>query len=152
MTIRNTILKQLLTDLNSLADNTTTSGTVYTTDIKTIRRGVYGADSINAYPAVCYTAIDPDTVVSDFGGSMLRKLPVYMYGYVATKTYKTDSDAYDGLHNLVGDLEYFLYNDFAYSDDTQINDVTIHEAGLAYPIGWFELNFTVTYGYQYNNN
>lgn len=148
MSNRNDILKQLKEDILIHIDpsNTSAGGRRYLTHPVEVRRGVYGSGDFNYKPVICFTLIR-DEEVNEFGGDGLRKLHIYMYGYVDTKTYKSDDDAYNDVHNLVDDIEEFLYNDFTYSNDTQIGEIVIHEAGVKYNLAWYEMTLTITYSY-----
>lgn len=144
---RNEILTTLLNDLQSITTSSSIDYT-YNTDIRTTKRGVYGSDEISAFPAVCFT-MERDERINNFSGDGIRMLHVYLYMYMQTKTYKTDEAAYDGIHNLVQDLEHFLYHDFSYKDDVEIGEIRVNEAGLNFPTSWAEINFTITYEYDY---
>jgi hypothetical protein len=147
---RISILKQLKEDMVSYIDpsNTSTGSRKYINAIRDIKRGLYGYDELPQLPAICYTLVR-DEVINEFGTSGTRKLYVYLYGYMNTKTYKTDDAAYDGIHSIVEDVEEFLYNDFTYKDSVEVQDIVIHEAGLNFPVSWFEINMTIMYSYNF---
>lgn len=148
MATRSEILKQLKDDMLIYITPSVTSqgGRKYLTDLRDVKRGVYGYDECNQLPTVCYTLLR-DELIDEFGGQSNRRLNIYMYGYMNTKTYKTDDDAYDGIHDLVNDIEEFLYNDFTYKTDTEIGEIVVNEAGLNFPVSWFEITITILYSY-----
>jgi hypothetical protein len=151
MSTLNDILKQIKTDIESYIDpsNTSSGGYRYKTAIKDVKRGVYGSDECNQLPTVVYR-LDYEERYNEMGGiggNGIRKMFVYVYAFIQTKTYKNDETACDSAHDLLEDLKKFFYHDFTYKDSTEISTASTSELGLKYPLNLVELNVEILYNY-----
>ena len=134
---RNTVLSQLETDLALI------NGTgVYTADIQEIKRGIYHIDDFDAFPAVSFWCENDEVEERLMGNTYLRELSVYMFGYAAGVSEVT------AIHQFEEDVEYFLDNDFTYSNNVLIDNVILYEKGTISTTddaAMFLLNFRIKY-------
>lgn len=149
MSDRNTILKQLKTDLRDYIKSTRTStgGRRFKSDLAEVRRGIHSSKDFEYFPVVCFTCFS-DEVENEFGGDGTRWLSIYLYGYDSVSGYANDDDAYDAIHDLALDIEEFLYNDFTYTSNVLIGDIIIYEAGVEPDTTWFEASLRIKYDYN----
>ena len=141
MSIRNDILEQLKTDLQ---DKLHSSNDPYESDIAVVKRGIYFMDDLAEFPAVCFSLGEPaDELNEDIEGTeQSRYLHIYLYGYVATDGLGN----HDDLHQLLYDIEYFLYNDFTYKDGVYLGDIGISERPVGENnISMFDMRFKIHY-------
>lgn len=119
MSSRNDILTTLESDLVAI-----NGADPYDIDLKEIKRGIAFIDDFNSIPALSFWCYDAGIESRQMGGSTLRWLKIYFYGY---------TDTVDDIHNLEDDLEYFLENEFVYRDDSFIEietSIPIYESGV----------------------
>ena len=136
MSNRNTILIALKSDMEKYIK----SSREYKMDPVEVTRGIRMFEDIEMKPAICFWCYR-DESTGQFAGNDRRFLYVYIYGYC-------DTDGYgdvDDIHNLASDVEYFLFNDFSYTDDTLVGDFTIYEGGIRDPASFFELDIKIKY-------
>lgn len=134
MSTRNTILNALKTELKS---SIVGSGN-YLTKANTVKRGIYMFADISPKPAICFWCYR-DATDGDFGGDGVRWLHIIIYGY---------TKGMDEIHDLARDVEYFLYNDFSYTEDVLItSDMVIYEGGTRNPANEFGLEFRIKYDF-----
>jgi hypothetical protein len=127
MTVRNTILNTLKSEMEDYIK--TSRG--YNTDPVKVIRGVIIFEDVEQKPALSFWCFNEEN----------RFLHIYIYGFC-------DTDGYgdvDEIHKLLGDLEYFLYNDFTYTDDTDIGDSIVYEGGVSDPVSEFRLEIRIRY-------
>lgn len=132
--VRDDILTTLETDLVAI------NGTdPYDIDLKEIKRGIAFVDDFNSIPAISFWCYDAGIESRQMGGSTLRWLKIYFYGYA-----KTVSD----IHDLEDDLEYFLENEFVYRDDSVVQietSIPIYEGGTTDNMNMFRLDIKIKY-------
>lgn len=136
MSQRNTILTALKSDMEDYIK----SSRGYEMDPVEITRGIQMFEDIEMKPSICFWCYRDETD-GQFASRDDRWLHIYIYGYC-------DTDGYgdvDDIHNLASDVEYFLYNDFSYTDDTFVGDFTIYEGGTQDPASMFELDIKIKY-------
>lgn len=117
MSDRSTILDTLKDELKEKIHR----GNNYNSQISEVKHGIYMFEDVMVTPAVffwCYR----DEAEGSFGNVEKRKLYIYMYGYL---TPQSEGDL-DSIYDLIDDLEYFLYNDFTYTDDTFLGDINVY--------------------------
>ena len=136
MSKRNDILNTLKEEMEDYIK----SSRGYKSDLVEVVRGIQMFEDIEMKPVVAFWCYR-DESTGQFAGRDDRFLYVYIYGYC-------DTDGYgdvDDIHNLAADVEYFLYNDFSYTDDTFVGDFTIYEGGVQDPASMFELDIKIKY-------
>ena len=136
MSNRNTILNKLKTDMEDYIK----SSRGYHMDPVEVTRGIQMFEDIEMKPAICFWCYR-DESTGQFSGGDRRFLYVYIYGYC-------DTDGYgdvDDIHDLASDVEYFLFNDFTYENDTLVGDFTIYEGGAQDTASFFELDIKIKY-------
>ena len=141
MSIRNTILKALKSDLTKIQTSRD-----YNSDPVEIRRGIHLWEDFTMKPAISFWCYN-DEKLNEFGGTGIRYLNVYMYGY-------TDTDGLedvDNIHNLADDVEDFLHSstDWTYKKDTEVGDMVIYEGGVQDPASMFQLEIRIKYDFAY---
>jgi len=136
MANRNTILNALMTDMMDYL----TPSRGYNVDLGEVKRGIYYFEDVSIKPAVCFWCYR-DASEGAFNHVDKRTLYIYMYGY----TDNTGVEDVDEIHNLASDVEYFLYNDFSYTNDTFVGDVVVYESGDNASGSMFELELRITY-------
>lgn len=137
MSERNTILNQLKTDMQDYLK----SAMGYSSDPRKIIRGVRIFEDVEAKPAISFWCYN-DEREEAFSNTAYRFLHIYVYGFCDTDGY---GDNVDDIHNLLGDVEYFLYNDFTYRDDTDVGDAIVYEGGVSDPCLEFRLEIRIRY-------
>ena len=134
---RNIILKALKTDLEEKLH----SSNGYKTDPVNITRGAMIFEDVVEKPALCFYVFN-DEKEEAFSSVSYRFLHVYILGFYDTDGYGDNSD---DLHNLLDDVEYFIYNDFTYGNDTDVGDTLFFEGGVSEPCLEFRLNIRIRY-------
>lgn len=141
MANRNTILTTLKDDIEKYIKP---SIDPYKTSIAEVKRGIYSFDTIVNKPAVCFS-MDNDTneddVFDTVGSNQVRFLNIYLYSYLDND----EMDKYDNIHALVRDVEYFLDNDFTYSNNTTVGDIGVIEGGASAPCSFFDMEIKIIY-------
>jgi len=133
---RNTILTQLKSDMLDKMH----VGNGYNFTPGEIKRGIYTYEQCSIKPAIyfwCYR----DEAAGAFANCEERRLHIYIYGYCDTNYVSDNKD----IHDLADDLEYFLYNDFTYTDDTALGDAIVYESGENSTGSMFEIECRVRY-------
>lgn len=122
MSERNTILKQLQTDITEKIK--TTRG--YSTDVATILRGIHLLDDIVMKPGIAFWA-HGDKVHENTGGrEQVRVIEATIFLYADTN----GLGDVDVIHDFVDDVENFLYStDWTYESSTYVDDIVIYEGG-----------------------
>lgn len=127
MSERNTILKQLQTDITEKIK--TTRG--YNTDPATILRGIHLLDDITMKPGITFWAHGDKVEENTAGRGQVRVIEATIFLY-------SDTDGLgdvSGIHNFVDDIESFLYSetDWTYESSTYVDDIVIYEGGASDP-------------------
>ena len=112
----------------------------YKNDIAVCKRGIYTFQDCNTFPAIYYWCYR-DEAVGSFASREDRLLHIYIYGYVKINNLEDNEE----IHNLASDIEYFLYNEFTYTDRTEVGDFIIYESGENASGAMFEGEFTIRY-------
>lgn len=112
----------------------------YNSDIADCKRGIYTFQDCSIFPAVFFWNYR-DEALGAFANQEERLLHIYIYGYVKINNLEDNDD----IHNLASDIEYFLYNEFSLTGDTEVGDFIVYESGDNASGAMFEGEFTVKY-------
>ena len=148
MSTRNDILEAIKTEMEDTVrpGNESSEGYEYKTDPVEVRRGIHDSKDFSMYPVVCYALIRDEVFVDEFDNDKVRNLIVWVYGYIDTSTYSSQTADYDPIHDLIEDVEKFMLHDFTYS--VHLNDVEIMEGGVAQPLSMFVYEMNILYENQ----
>ena len=95
----------------------------YSLDVREVKRGVFTFSEMINKPAIgfkCYAdRVRGDEEDGTFANRADRFLHILIYGYTDTDGRGDDEES---IYKLASDMEYFLYNDFTYTDDTFVGD------------------------------
>lgn len=140
MSIRNSILDTLASEL------TVISGTgVYTTDVKSIKRGIHFIDDYDQFPALSFWCFRDDIESYQMGDTKLRWMYIRMFGIT------TGVDNVSTINDFEDDVEYFLddpASTFTYKENVLIDDVIVYESGTTESTdnaAYFLLTFRIKY-------
>ena len=140
MSKRNDILETLKTDLK----NNITVANGYSDALAQVYRGIYDVDETSVLPAVAFWCYEDGITKHMLNSKRQRYLLILMRLYASNK----GSGAIVNIHNLVDDVETFLYNTshWTYSDDTLLGPTTqIWEAGVQDPNSLAAFDFKILY-------
>lgn len=143
MSSANTILNQLGTDIKDKFKSTLG----YKTD-PLIKYGRFMWNEVQTNPpALCYcdTGITMLEILGDMGSGYID---ILLYGYA---DYDGISDT-SAIRDLALDTMYFLYNDYTYTDKTEIvSEIEIIPGGESRPVSVFTLDIRVRFDYTHSN-
>lgn len=128
----NTILNTLKTEL--LSNIQVSNG--YNTNLADCKRGAYQLDEMLNRPAIAFWCHHNSVDEYLTNNTLVKRLDIYLYMYV---------DSVDGLHDLMEDVEDFLYKDFTYKTKTTIKNAPIYEAGISFPTSLTELEIEIKF-------
>lgn len=128
----NTILDTLKSDLEKYIQ----ASRGYDTDLGECKRGIYQFDEMLNKPSISFWCYKNELEEETMGGGQLRILKIYLYLY---------SDTVSEIHDLVADVEKFLYNDFTYKNDVWVGDNTIYEGGISEPMSIAEMEIEIKF-------
>lgn len=138
MSIRNTILKQLKTDL----EDTITAANGYEMDVAEVRRGIYTSEDIPDKPALAFWCYGDNVLEHLMDRKQLRVLLVHLYGFTTTD----GAGDVDQIHELAEAVDTFLFSsDWTYSSSTLVGDMVIYEGGTQDPESVFSLELEIKY-------
>lgn len=140
MSKRNDILTTLKTDLET--NITVANG--YSANLVEVFRGIYNVDETSVLPAVSFWCYEDVITKQMLKSKRQRYLQILMRLYASNK----GDGAIVNIHNLVDDVETFLYNTehWTYSDDTLLGPTTqIWEGGIQDPNSLAALDFKILY-------
>jgi len=139
MSTRNTILKQLKTDLAKIK-----IANGYYITVEEVKRGLNLWEDMVNKPGVAFTSGEDKPADGDFGGDGVRTLEIFIYGYV-----NNNNNDYADLHNMIRSIEKFSFStDWTYSSLTQLGRIKPYEAGSHYPAPMCEVQIIVFYEYD----
>lgn len=132
MSTANTILDTLKDDLEDYIK--VSRG--YNTDLAECKRGIYAFDDMLNKPSIAFWCYKNELEEALMGKAQLRILRIYMYFY---------TNSISEIHDLIEDVEGFLFNDFTYKSDIQTGDSTTYEGGISDPAVIAELEIAIKF-------
>lgn len=146
ISIQNTIVNSIKATLEKI---TVANG--YQTNIASVKRGVRSIEDFEGnLPGISLWKYRNNREDSYQPGSESR-LILRAWGYVECEPLQDD---YDALDKLVADVEKVLMSsthNSAYYTNTFINDTTFYEGGTGMNFGIFEMEFEISYFYDFTN-
>jgi len=139
MSKRNDILTTLKTDL----ETSVTVANGYSCNLKEVFRGVYDVGETSVLPAVAFWNYEDSIVKNMLDNKRQRYLLILMQLYASN----TGEGAITNIHDVVDDIERFLYSDhWTYTDDTLLGPSTqIWEGGNQFPNSLATFDFKILY-------
>jgi len=139
MSQRSDILTQLEADLK--ANLTIANG--YISNVREVRRGIHMAEDMNLKPAISFWCYK-DTIEKHMTVNVIQRvLELQFFMYASTK----GIGDVDNIHNLMDDVESFLYNPahWTYESQTLLGDTVIYEGGTQDAVSIAVLELKIRY-------
>lgn len=108
----------------------------YNTDLAEIKRGIYQFDDMLNKPSIAFWCFKNELEEALMGKAQLRILKIYMYLY---------SNSITEIHDLIEDIEVFLYNDFTHKSNIFVGDSITYEGGISDPAVIAELEIAIKF-------